>query len=1794
MTFKTPFAEASHSEAHSTQHTVLTDQSRPSSLGRNSLPILFTEANHLVLERSVLKIFLMWILFCYSSESVSQIPQNFYEFQNYYHDPIRFVSTGVDDEGGSNAYMDRLNKVWGERLYPHGDVGVASAAYLDYVEKFFNGEYVTYPVDWNFEGPVTANADQKPWAGRMNRIAFDPFYGQVYNGNEIWTIYSCSGLGGLWRSDDSGENWYNLNTDTQLPMCSAADITVSKQNRNILYLATGQPDDALPAILSQSLYGINPIYTTGVYKSIDGGITWQQANGNLLESFEDGGTIRRILVDPSNDNIVWIATSKGVWKTENAQANNEEVIWNLLIEDGFPLNIQNNYRGLEFHPSNSNTVYTSGDAVWKSTNGGSSFTNISGSLTGWELMGFIEPTFQLTQINIAVTQATEAHNWIYAYVIGSIEQICNGNDTRKPKAFICIYDGSIWHQVHAFEPPLINCNYGTYDYITNFISPTWQAISVHPSNPDKIVFGYTKVLGSVDPDATISTIVTPNSNVTFVEMGSYDIQYQNHADCHDLKFEPQATLIPDPDLWQAHDGGISVKQTDWNSSGGWSRKLKGIDAMTIWSFDDSDKEKATFITSNQDNGVSRINPSVGAPEWKTAFIGDGYGSQVSDQYDRYFYMGNGTVRSNNLAYSDEIYEGLSGSGLGGLGTYPSPLDSQDPNNKADIAQTFKVKEKFKTGETFVGWSEIYKRKKAKKDATTINSNPSDLWELASDIGENDDIAWKGYRQITEFEIAEDDPNVVYVVTRGFLENGTIWTGEAGALHSHFLACTQWDQLNNNSEITFQDLSGALPFYDANGDETQALPTGIAINPANAAEVWLSFTGFCHYVKVYRSLDHGQSFQNMDPNETLPNIPINGIVYQPGTNGRVFIATDAGVWMRDEGTEDWVKYGNIPNVRVTEIKINRCANEVRVCTFGRGLWSAPLPPSTATENFMVLTSSSPIIWADHHYNNINIEISAGTELRITGTLTMPINGKIRVRPNAKLVVDGGTITNACGSLWQGIEVLGNHQQPQTAANQGTVEMKNGATIANARFGIRTILSDGQGNLDWAKTGGIIKVKDSHFINNRKAIEFMAFHNMLNGGEIANVSYIKNCDFETNEEHHFDVNEHLSFVTLWDVNGVRINGNRFQNTLAPTLNYPLDRGSGIISAMATYSVTDHCTNTMLDCTGGTLIRNEFSGLKYAIRGSGPASFNSLTIDHAKFTNNYRAVYLSGFGNPTITRNEFDWAVLSPSSTYGLYLNNCTGYEVEENTFNGYDMQNATGAIIRNSGEGDNLIYKNTFGNLNAATTISGVNDEIDEPNFTGLQIWCNDYRFENDVDSDNNYDIFLGANASIADYQGDAENNKPAGNRFWAPMEMGDMSEVNLTTNAPVSSFEYITHDPTMSPETYPTDHSSEVGILVSNGDSYGPTSCPSNLSKGKVKSIVKSQMVNNHTTHAQLKTVYNAYINNGEGVDLAALIADPAISEVAVRSALMAASPKVSDQLMLDAMHRTPALTGWHMAQVLVANSPLRTTVIQEMKRMGYQPFYEQLVENTQNGTVNTKNMMEMDFAWYGASKGQEQADLKRLVIAEDETTDRWTELTTIKGEQPYFMSDAEMMAYYYDKGDLASANTIAQNADPNYDQIALIATSSALRTDGLNATGLTASQVLMLENIAYSEKLSACTAAGILEFWNIAPYDEPIEEPIGQLRSFKIKTEVTELDWISILPNPTNDLCHLIFMLPEGCEKALMQIIDPMGRTIESKDITATGGLVEYDTKTLASGLYNVQLTVDGIDFGTASMMVQH
>ncbi len=219
------------------------------------------------------------------------------------------------------------------------------------------------------------------------------------------TIYAATASGGLWKTVNNGISWESIFDNENI--ISIGAVEVDQRNPNTVWVGTGEANN------SRSAY-----YGNGVYKSTDAGKTWQ--NMGLPNS----GHIGRIRVDPRNSNTVYVAAlghlysdndERGVYKTTDGGKT-----WNHVLavkrDDGKSIGVVD----LAMSPSNPNTLIAAaydkirtpwtfnegghGSGIYKSTNGGRTWSKLGGGLPG----GFLG--------RIGIDYAPSNSNVIYANV----------------------------------------------------------------------------------------------------------------------------------------------------------------------------------------------------------------------------------------------------------------------------------------------------------------------------------------------------------------------------------------------------------------------------------------------------------------------------------------------------------------------------------------------------------------------------------------------------------------------------------------------------------------------------------------------------------------------------------------------------------------------------------------------------------------------------------------------------------------------------------------------------------------------------------------------------------------------------------------------------------------------------------------------------------------------------------------------------------------------------------------------------------------------------------------------------------------------------------------------------------------------------------------------------------------------------------------------------------------------------------------------------------------------------------
>ncbi len=255
-------------------------------------------------------------------------------------------------------------------------------------------------------------------------------------------------------------------------------------------------------------------HSIGVLKSTDGGSSWM-ATG-LTFSAAELHTTNRLLLDPADNDILFAATSDGLYKTSDAGIN-----WIKISTE--------NFVDLEFKPGNSSVVYAStrtGGEVWRTLDGGTVWGNILDVVGGY-------------RTEIAVSPANPER--LYAVVTDSdngLEAVWRSNTGGFE--FTEIYEhptaGNSNHNLlgrSCWPGPTIG-GQGHYDL----------AIAADPNNAEILFIGGINTWKSTDGGATFSIVNHWNSTCG-------GIVETVHADKHCLEFQNGTSV-----LFEGNDGGI--------------------------------------------------------------------------------------------------------------------------------------------------------------------------------------------------------------------------------------------------------------------------------------------------------------------------------------------------------------------------------------------------------------------------------------------------------------------------------------------------------------------------------------------------------------------------------------------------------------------------------------------------------------------------------------------------------------------------------------------------------------------------------------------------------------------------------------------------------------------------------------------------------------------------------------------------------------------------------------------------------------------------------------------------------------------------------------------------------------------------------------------------------------------------------------------------------------------------------------------------------------------------------------
>jgi photosystem II stability/assembly factor-like uncharacterized protein len=427
--------------------------------------------------------------------------------------------------------------------------------------------------------------------------------------NKPSIMYVGSASGGVWKTSNNGTTWQPVFDNENVS--SIGDIAISPSNPDVVWVGTGEPNNR-----QSSSFG------DGVYKSTDAGRTWKNMG------LHDSQSIGRILVDPHDANVVYVAALGHLWGPNRERGLFKTADGGVTWTNVLFINEDTGVSDIAMDPANNQIIYAAayqhrrtawgyngggpGSGLYKTSDAGKTWTKLNAGL----------PAGILGRIGLDVYRKNSAV--VYAVV----ENQKNGGVYRSDDR------GETWRKMSSQNP-----------------RPSYYSqIRVDPNDENRIYVLGSNFMVSSDGGKTFADPKTgrPGPNVTMTPI--YDVGV--HGDHHALWIDP----VDSDHLVLGNDGGLYFtydRTLNWD-------KINNLPIGQFYAIS-TDMRKPYYIYGGlQDThsfgGPSATHHEIGIinQDWTEVDFGDGMYSQVdpTDPMTLYIEASNGNLVRVNLATGD--------------------------------------------------------------------------------------------------------------------------------------------------------------------------------------------------------------------------------------------------------------------------------------------------------------------------------------------------------------------------------------------------------------------------------------------------------------------------------------------------------------------------------------------------------------------------------------------------------------------------------------------------------------------------------------------------------------------------------------------------------------------------------------------------------------------------------------------------------------------------------------------------------------------------------------------------------------------------------------------------------------------------------------------------------------------------------------------------------------------------------------------------------------------------------------
>lgn len=617
------------------------------------------------------------------------------------------------------------------------------------------------------------------------------------------------------------------------------------------------------------------------------------------------GRLNTIEFHPTNADIFWVGSaSGGLWKTINggiSWSTTTDLLPAIGISD-IAIDLQNPDN--MFIATGDGYGYESGTDFWGGTYTAGVLKSTDGGIT-WNSTGLTYSQNQGRIIQRLIISPSNPQMLLAASRDGLWRTDDGGNNWTKVST-VHFYD----LEFNVGDDNIIYASSGNHIYRSVNLGQNWsmfevgicgggrQSIAVAPSNPN--------VIYSLCESGSFHK--STDGGATFTEQTFPSITFYGYYD--------NVLAVSPVDENKIYVGGLELGMS---SDGGQTWEV--IDDWWGWpdvKYCHADKHDIAFAPNNG-NAIFICNDGG---IFKSTDGGNSYVNLSSGISISQFYRMGGSATNENIFYCGQQDNGVIKSNFGDWGMVvfadgmECAVDYLDDNNVLVATQNGQLNRSNDGGNSFsdvspaVSGSWVTPFAYHPFDPSIVFAGYDELYK-SNDGGWSWNSIGNPTNNITMdvLAIAPSNPDYIY----------------AGTISELYRS--------SNGGVSWQLISDSVPL------NTNAL-TYVAVSNNDPLKLWMTLSGYTPGEKVYFSTNGGNTWTNISG--TIPNVPVNCIVYQKNTPDVVYIGTDFGVYYRDSSMTDWATYNeNLPNVIIYELEIQYNAGKLRAATYGRGLWESDL-------------------------------------------------------------------------------------------------------------------------------------------------------------------------------------------------------------------------------------------------------------------------------------------------------------------------------------------------------------------------------------------------------------------------------------------------------------------------------------------------------------------------------------------------------------------------------------------------------------------------------------------------------------------------------------------------------------------------------------------------------------------------------------------------------------------------------------------------------------------------------------